>query len=65
MTGDYTSIEAQEHRDRRRRRILENAEKRMSAILSGPDGTETRAAPSFDGLTEPVQEVDEKYFFNY
>ncbi|KAL7077785.1 hypothetical protein ACQ4LE_003398 [Meloidogyne hapla] len=38
-------------RERRRQRILQNAEKRLSTILKGPDGDERRQTPCIDGFT--------------
>nr|CAD2199839.1 unnamed protein product [Meloidogyne enterolobii] len=37
-------------RERRRQKILQNAEKRLSTILKGPDGSENRQAPCMDGF---------------
>uniref|UniRef100_A0A914DFL0 PRA1 family protein n=1 Tax=Acrobeloides nanus TaxID=290746 RepID=A0A914DFL0_9BILA len=43
---------AAERRDRRKKKILENAEQRINAILKGPDGIENRPAPVIEG--EPI-----------
>ncbi|OZC11106.1 hypothetical protein X798_01932 [Onchocerca flexuosa] len=36
-------------RERRRERILQNSDQRIKSILSGPDGTEIRNAPTLEG----------------
>jgi hypothetical protein len=40
----------EERRARRRQRILQNSEQRLTTILSGPDGEEKRQAPSIEGF---------------
>lgn len=57
MNNSQINSETSERRERIRKRILENAEKRVLTILSGPDGSETRAAPAFDGFTEEEEFV--------
>ncbi|KAI1722995.1 hypothetical protein Ddc_07184 [Ditylenchus destructor] len=48
--GNCASSTASERRERRRQKILGNAEGRLSAILSGPDGMEDRQAPVLEGM---------------
>lgn len=43
-------------RERRRQKILQNAEKRLSKILKGPDGSENRQAPCMDGFASSNEE---------
>uniref|UniRef100_A0A915M9H2 Uncharacterized protein n=1 Tax=Meloidogyne javanica TaxID=6303 RepID=A0A915M9H2_MELJA len=43
-------------RERRRQKILQNAEKRLSTILKGPDGSENRQAPCMDGFASSNDE---------
>lgn len=47
---DYARSDAAGRRERRRQKILSNAENRLSTILSGPDGTENRQAPALDAM---------------
>ncbi|CAD5227767.1 unnamed protein product [Bursaphelenchus xylophilus] len=51
---ECASLSALERRERRKQKILNNAESRLNKLLSGPDGT-TRAAPGIDGAPSPVQ----------
>ncbi|KAH7695587.1 hypothetical protein AAVH_37351, partial [Aphelenchoides avenae] len=46
---ECTSMDAAARRERRRQKILAQAESRISRILSGPDGDEERVAPAMEG----------------
>uniref|UniRef100_A0A915DV22 Uncharacterized protein n=1 Tax=Ditylenchus dipsaci TaxID=166011 RepID=A0A915DV22_9BILA len=47
---DCAGSVAAERRERRRQKILANANDRLSAILSGPDGNENRLAPTMEDM---------------
>ncbi|KAF7627286.1 hypothetical protein Mgra_00009423 [Meloidogyne graminicola] len=55
-------------RERRRQRILQNAEKRLSTILKGPDGDEIRQVPCIDGFgllnEDKGSDVEEKISYD-
>nr|CAD2135382.1 unnamed protein product [Meloidogyne enterolobii] len=51
-----TNMATVDLRERRRQKILQNAEKRLSTILKGPDGSENRQAPCMDGFASSNDE---------
>lgn len=57
---DCAGMTAAERRERRRQKVLQNAEGRITRILSGPDGTERRQAPAIDGIYAENEEEGEK-----